>query len=197
MQHTTFGPTGVFSGVTLGAPFQADFEQSISSRLPNGKREQISLQGSIYRDAKGRRRQDMRVVGVQGVDLAFSYIHDTVANVMYVLDGVNKTGTREEYFQSKESNTGSDLAVVPEALNSEISVEHREGLECRVYRMKIPGEIEFESWFSVELREVVFEKRVTPSEEKTIRLVNIKRVEPSSERFVIPQGYEITETKKR
>lgn len=61
MQQTTFGPTLVFPGLTQGAPFQADFEQVVSRHLPDGEAVRTSLSGTIYRDAKGRRRQDTRL----------------------------------------------------------------------------------------------------------------------------------------
>lgn len=111
--------------------------------------------------------------------------------MIYVLDRVNKTATRETFDDSVESNTESDIWLGPNALNSEITVDSLDGLVCRVYRKKTVGKIEIESWFSEELKEVVFEKRVTPNEEKTIRSFNIKRIEPNRQLFLVPDGYQI------
>ena len=82
MQQLNFGPSVVFLEVKKGEPFQAEFEESISLKQPNGEIRQRFITGKIYRDSMGRYRRELLKELGNGKTIRLVYIHDPEAKVL-------------------------------------------------------------------------------------------------------------------
>jgi hypothetical protein len=184
MQNINIGSLVRFSGVIKGRPFQAEFEQVILKKLPDGQTQHFTINGLILRDSEGRRRQEIRLISTPENTLSFTFILDPITKVIYVLDVINKTVSKDELQVSPELN--STMALVPQDEN--LTVKHIEGLLCHGFQTNLPnGELEF--WFSEDLKEDLLERSLNREQEKSMRLFNIRRIEPDTNLFIVPPDY--------
>jgi hypothetical protein len=110
----------------------------------------------------------------------------------YIMDVEAKTyfrcflPSKPEQDSNTPSKTHFDLSMFK---GDDIGEKVIEGLVCRGYGKNRQRTEVFEYWVSEELLEVVLARSVLEEEESTLRIFNIKRVEPSSNLFTIPDGY--------
>lgn len=184
LQGTFFGPVVTDLGDTnaKGKPFLANLRQSISRRNPNGNVVTRSVTGTIARDSSGRYRQDLFFKAAPGQSLSFAIIQEAVAKVTYVLDLTNRTVIQQETLVKEQGDNS-----IMTGLSAQKKVI--EGLTCIVYKIKARDGIEMELWFSEDLETVLFERTVSGSEEREIRLDNIRRIEPDESLFRIPADF--------
>lgn len=187
MQKNNFSPMVMVPGIVKGKPFEADVESLILHKLDAGQTKQSVMKGKIYRDSSGRRRQDMRfeVLPDQWADI--TSIIDPSTQTYYIIDNTNKTVVRQTMNATQEENNPgeSESDTQENGLSRKI-----EGISCYEHRLNL-GTSDVEFCFSPELREVLFEKRISNLEEKVIRLFNIHRIEPEVTLFAIPPNYKI------
>lgn len=194
MQMTEFGPVVLFPSNEKDRPFQAEFEQLTVMKLPGAASQRFRVRGTVYRDSNNRRRQDMQLDIGPGQTLDLAYIHDPVGHVVYVLDVANRVATSERL--KNGARPGNDLfgsrSESPHDRKSKGEPARQiEGLLCRRYKTIQTDGATVESWFSDELMEVVVEKLVSNTRERTTRLFNIQRVEPDSSLFSLSSDYKV------
>ncbi len=189
MQQPNFGPSVVFLSVKKEAPFQAEFEESISLKQPNGEIRQRSMTGAIYRDSRGRYRREMLQKLGNGKTFKLVYIHDPDAKVAHLINEAEKSMVELPFQTLNEQNDQSRPDIEAEAQNSNLPVKFIEGIACYEYHIRQLNGGELEFWFSMELGIVLLEKKTNESGEKIIRLFNINRTEPDSGLFLVPSYY--------
>lgn len=176
-----------------GQPFVAQYEQVSSEVLLDGRVEQQTLAGIVYRDTDGRTRKELSLQVAAGVTAHIAFIHDPIKESMYVLDMDAKT-VIEERFSAVISKTAASmqLTTLPESIaidpNENLGQQEIEGLICHIHHMH-DADAEIEVWYSDELKEVLLEKRTGKLGQSMLRLYNIRRVEPEDKLFTVPADY--------
>jgi len=189
MQTTSFGPTTSFLGVVKNKPFQTDLEHTIIQKLPDGQLQKYSLAGKICRDSSGRRRQEVYLKTEDNLSVNLITIQDPIAQTISVLD-VNNMVASVERFQIS-NDRGSALSPESRSIDRAEIAKEIEGQICYRFQTRLPDGSKLEAWFSPELKETLLENISSATEEKIMRLYNIRQVEPDPELFVIPKTYQI------
>jgi hypothetical protein len=190
-QTIKFGPNITNAEPVKNAPFEADYEEKISRKLPDMPVSQLILKGKIYRDSEGKVRKDLTLQSSEGNFSAHMLgITDYVNRRFIDLDTKSKTFAivqmSEPYQppiptpQNPVTNQGSK--------NKEKESKEIEGVVCIRLKEKVNGCL-IETWYSEQLREVVLEKRTCNNEERSLRLFNIRQAEPESQLFKVPSDY--------
>jgi hypothetical protein len=165
-------------------PFLAEYEQITLKKLPGGKTSQQIRRGAIYRAANGRSRREEYAMGEENVRARVVIIHDPIKQVGYLLDIDNKSVFTMP-LPSSESQPQSPIFT-----GENIGEKVFEEMRCRGYRRNDRERGDIEYWVSEDLLEVVLAKSIFKEEESTLRLFNIRRVEPDRNLFSVPEDYE-------
>lgn len=179
-----------------GCPFEARYEQVIIRKLLNRQAEQKVITGLLYRDNDGRERNEKYSGHRLGKNVIQVEIYDPVAQIRYLLDGESNSILLKEALtiNPERSYLGwrvSDNIVyfIPRNAPDDgniIGQKQIEGLNCigsRIYCLE-GGIIDY--WYSYELMEIVLVQSILGSEERMLRLFDIRRVAPNSDLFVVP-----------
>jgi hypothetical protein len=190
-QNITFGPSINNAGPVRNNPFEADYEEIISKKLPDMTVSQLIMKGKIYRDTEGRIRKDLTL---QSPQQDFSehtvLITDYVSRRHIDLDPESKTFSFVEMGEPYQppipppQNPVTNLGLG----NKQKESKEIEGIVCIRLTEKV-NDCLIETWYSEKLREVVQEKRTCDSEEHSLRLFNIRQAEPESQLFKVPSDY--------
>lgn len=192
MLCNNWGPQILTQTITTGRPFQARYEQICRMRTPNGEVLQEMIVGAVFRDNDGRLRKELRLPDAPGEGITLAFLADPLNESIYILDPQSRTFVRER-FPTTLSDTdhpslvpaNKDFSVVDD---EHLGVQELEGLLCHGHRGRLNDAV-VEFWYSDELIEIVLEKRTGRDEDTTLRLFEIRRVEPDGELFNIPPGY--------
>lgn len=193
-----WGPKAFYGGVVKAVPFEARFELFEVTRETSGVSLEERITGAIYRDSAGRVRREYRTQVSTGEALQLAVIVDLAARTVVAVDIAAKAATRVIDFGPPPGNALSDGwgFMGPWSDEAEAGQRTIEGVACRKMRPeawplgsaldpKVAGEI----WVSDELKFSVLERVSDSGREHTWRLYDIRRVEPPSSLFVVPDGY--------
>jgi uncharacterized protein len=189
MLCNNWGPQILTHGVTSGRPFQARYEQICSKETPDGQLLEETLVGAVFRDKDGRLRKELRLPDAPGEGITLALLADPFNESIYILDPQSRTFVTQRFPVTLRDT--SPFAVSKDlsgADGEDLGVRELEGLVCHGHRDRLNDAV-VEFWYSDELMEVVLEKRTTQDEDTTLRLFDIRRVEPDSELFKIPADY--------
>src|SRR5581483_4864299 len=103
---------------------------------------------------------------------------------------VNNMVASVERFQIS-NDRGSALSPESRSIDRAEIAKEIEGQICYRFQTRLPDGSKLEAWFSPELKETLLENISSATEEKIMRLYNIRQVEPDPELFVIPKTYQI------
>ncbi len=192
MLCNNWGPQLITETVTRGRPFQARYQQICTKKTPDGQVLQETLSGAVFRDSDGRLRKELRLPDMLAEVTQIALLTDPAKESIYILDLQSKTFLKER-FPATLTERGNEL---PAATKKDLSGEdgedlgerELEGLICHGHRCHLSDDV-VEFWYSDKLLEVVLEKRTNQDEENTLRLFEIRQVEPDSELFSIPADY--------
>ncbi|HET9712519.1 MAG TPA: ankyrin repeat domain-containing protein [Pyrinomonadaceae bacterium] len=192
MLCNNWGPQIITQPVTTGRPFQARYEQICRKKTPEGQVLQETIVGAVFRDKDGRLRKELRLPDAPGEGITLALLADPLTESIYILDTQSRTFLRQGLPATlRDTNHASMFAVNKDFSvvdDEHLGVQDREGLSCHGHRGRLNDAV-VEFWYSDELMEIVLEKRTAPDEDTTLRLFDIRRVEPDSELFNIPPGY--------
>jgi hypothetical protein len=163
-------------------PFQADYEQVTTKKTSNDNTSRHVKQGAIYRATNGRSRREEYAGGGTEKKPGTIIIHNPAKQEGYLLDVESKT------FFTMPTPASESQDELPTFKGEDAGRKVIEGLMCRGYRMKQQSE-EIEYWVAEDLLEVVLAKSVSKDEESTLRLFNIRRIEPDGKLFSVPVNY--------
>jgi hypothetical protein len=184
MQNVQFGSSIIIPGVTKGKPFEAEFEEIVSKKLPDGQNKQFIMRGKVYRDTEGRSCREIRREIAPGIKIDLAFIQDPIKKAFYILDRLKKTVAMKEL--SEADLTESQLPEIPD---KEARMSQIEGISCYLYGFTLPEGEKIEACISKDLNIVMFEKSLNKEEEKIIRLFNIHLIKPDSTVFTVPSDY--------
>jgi hypothetical protein len=189
----TFGPRVIDLPQHIkGKPFAARFEEKHSSTgLGTSPSFQQLLEGVVYRDAAGRLRHEFIVEVAPGTTQSVALIRDPITETMYSLDIRSKTVTRVPFSILAETDAVpmAGPPVPMEHIQDDLGQRQTEGLLCHGYVIKDPRGFVAEVWISDELNEIVLERKTSQAEESVFRLFQIRRGEPESTLFEVPNDF--------
>jgi hypothetical protein len=173
----------------IGSPFEAQCEEITTDRVVGVTTKTVS---TIYRASNGSVRIERFTAGIssQSAD-----IYSASSKMLYRLDVTNHivliSAREDEFFDP--SLSGGDLSSSAAGwrfyTGSPVFTDERrviEGLLCRRVRAGSP---ESDLWWSDELHLAVSDRYVRGGKEYVVRFSNIKRSEPSSALFSVPDDY--------
>lgn len=190
-----------------GIPFSADTVNEINHVLGDGTRIHQENRGKSFRDSEGRTRNETESVSSVGNAEKFHHVSilDPIENVIINWDSRTKVATIRQWMSppSPPSPTTVKSRPAPEAVHEKLGTTDIEGFSAvgdKYTRTIEVGKIGndkplatvSETWYSTELRLVLRSKIEDPQfGERTIKLVNIQRVEPDPTLFQVPQDYTV------
>lgn len=201
-----------------GQPFSAETVVEDNRRLYDGTAVTKQSRGAIYRDTSGRTRREQPLDNVGGFAIVgddskpqmLVFINDFAANVQYFLDLNNKiaraSGLGEGPRAPRANGDGPPPAkgdAPDEAKSESLGTRMIEGVSCEGTRTTFeiptgqignakPIQVVSEKWFSPELQVVVLSRHLDPlAGEHLFKLINIRRTEPDTDLFAVPQGFKI------
>lgn len=215
----------MMSRVVKGVPFAADAVTVTTQSLPNGTHINRTAAASLYRDSEGRTRRDVQSPAGAGAMSASHesgrpavFIHDPVAQSVYVLDPQQKTARKMTFVaHDLESSAGPNSAaptdsgvahrhgqrfggtVKTESLGTQVI----DGLEVEGTRRTVtipvgavgndqPIESVSERWYSPDLQVVVKSIHSDPRFGQTVyQLSNIRRGDQPASLFEVPSDFTI------
>ena len=192
MLCNNWGPQFIAETVTRGRPYQARYQQVCTKKTRDGQVLQETLSGAVFRDNDGRLRKELRLPDTLAEVTQIALLTDPAKESIYILDLQSKTFLKERFPVSKREPGRESTFATKKDLSGEDGEElverELEGLICHGHRCQLADAV-VEFWYSDELMEVLLEKRASPVEENTLRLFEIRQVEPDSELFSIPADY--------
>lgn len=192
MLYNNWGPRIITPTVTSGRPFQARYEQICRKKTPDGQVSEETIVGAVFRDKDGRLRKELRLPDAPRQGISLALVADPLKESLYILDTQSRTFLREKFPATlSDTNDESRLAAKTDlsaADDEDLGVRELEGLLCQGRRGRLSDAV-VESWYSDDLMEVVLEKTTAGDEDNTLRLFEIRRVEPDSELFNVPPDY--------
>jgi hypothetical protein len=197
--------------VVTGAPYVADSIVTVNLTGLGGPAEAPVVQrvvARVYRDSAGRVRRE-QVPGAQdapkpadSADLIV-IILDPVASVVYSLNPATRTAYRMPLGERERTMTApaipQSVFVLTESLGTKqiegITVSGRQGvITLPAGQDGRPVEISEERWESSDLEVAIIERhRDSRTGVFEHRLLNIRRIEPAPELFVVPPSYSIVD----
>ena len=191
MQSDNFSPMVHTPSLVLERPFEAEFEVKVRPKQPDNGPEKVVSKGRLYRDSKGRRRQDITINTQPEAALTVTTITDPAAGDVFALDGASKTvsvfhtapATAEAWTQNSNADGTGQVVEV-------------DGLRCVSGQLSTQPGLSIEYSIALDLTELIFEKDARQEDEKTYRLFNISRTEPEAALFEIPRDYRVVPLKK-
>jgi hypothetical protein len=211
----------MFEGVkpVTGAPFSATVTTQTTQVLADGNQINRTETSTVYRDSSGRTRRDFSLSKVgpwsaAGTPRPLVNITDPVAGASYLLDVTGNTVVERPFKEHHgvgpnalpiwigRAETGSGRLETPTTTES-LGTQMMDGVSVHGTRVtetipagaignQDPIVITNERWYSPDLQEVVYSKRVDPRFGTTIRqLSNISRQEPDPSLFQVPAGYTV------
>ena len=179
-------PTGV-----KNRPFQAQYENTHTKKLPSGKISQQIKMGNVYRATDGRSRRDEQSREAIDKFITVVIIHNPSKHEGYLLDVESKTvfvmPIPETHNNSADNEPKEHLSHLS-FTGEEIGSKKIEDLTCRGFRIK-RGDSVTEYWVSEDLLEILLVKEWGADEENTLRLFNVNRIEPANDLFTVPVDY--------
>jgi len=164
-------------------PFKGEFELITTRKLPKGAVTDATVRLKVYRASDGSTRFE-------------NFEKDKEGEKAYAVSIFNST-KQEFYFLDVESKSAHIMSPSDSAPESEQSISTDknigkkviENLICLGYQRKRGENDVFKYWLSEELNQIVLAKSVLGDETNTLRLFDIKRLEPDSKMFVVPKDY--------
>jgi hypothetical protein len=190
-QTLKFGPSITTAGAVKEAPFEVDYEEMISRKLPDKTVSQLILKGKIYRDSEGRVRKDLTLQSpADNYSAHLVSITDYVNRRNIDLDTKSKTFTFVQMSEPYQPSIPTPQNPVTNQGSKTKGKESKEieGVVCISLKEKVNGCL-IETWYSEKLREVIQEKRTCDNEKRSLRLFNIQQAEPESQLFKVPSDY--------
>jgi len=201
-------------------PYSADVISESTRLLPDGNRIHQETHGKQFRDSEGRTRSETELPMMDSRETRFQHISivDPVQGVFVNLDAGTKTATVRHISlpatQPNQTNAGNlagrTQTAVPARVNTreqlrpeDLGTMEMEGFTVKgmKYTRTIPaGKIGNEQpitsieaiWSSPELQNVFLNKHDDPqSGQRTMKLVNIRTIEPDPSLFQIPPDYTV------
>jgi hypothetical protein len=193
-QVVTFGPVTLPKALVIGEPFSARFSER--RRVGNGSEALIfDVSGRVYRDSRGRERRETEVKMPAGEGFTLIAITDFGTGEIYALDPRTHTAVLERIALASRDEPDAAGRAGPEAgVMPDIPYETVEGLRCRTFESDFgrpPTVIHVKVWFSDELGQVVREEATGGNMASSWRLSEIRRLEPDSALFSVPEGYTV------
>jgi hypothetical protein len=217
-EAVVLSPSFVLEGqVVKGIPYTAHAVTSTERVLLTGTKISTSVNALVARDSEGRTRREQTLLAIGGLSVERSesptliVIQDPVKMVNYVLDPrthVVRMNRRQPPLNSEEARRREERRR-EEVNRREPRGERTESLGAKVIdgikaegrrtvttfpigsvHNSAPIEVVAETWYSPELQEVIYTRRVDPrSGESTYRLTEIKRGDPPASLFEVPADY--------
>lgn len=192
MQSFYFNPPFTSPAGVKGKPFQAQYEQNQSQKLPGGQISHQAKTGMIYRAADGRSRRETFLEVSPNMIKSEAIIHNPLVQKVYFLDTESRSVITVPLGETEdEMDEHSGTLTQPQAfMGDDLGQKIIEGLVCRGYRLtQTDGRI-IEYWVSQDLSEILLAKSLFAEEEITLRLFDIRRNEPDNNLFTVPADYE-------
>lgn len=197
--------------VVTGAPYVADSIVTVSLTALGGPADTPVVQrvvARVYRDSAGRVRRE-QVPGAQeapkpadGPDLIVIIV-DSVASVVYSLNPATRTAYRMPLGERERTMTAPVIPQSVSVLTESLGTKEIDGIKVSGRRGVItlpaapggrPVEISEERWESSDLEMAIIERHRDPrTGEFEHRLLNLRRIEPAPELFVVPPSYTIVD----
>ena len=191
-----------------GKPFSADIVIEDTRRLFDGSTVTKQNRGAIYRDGEGRTRREQPLEMIGGIGIVgkdnkpqmLVFINDFASRSQIFLDVNNKVARKGPI---GEGPGPREPGAPPDAKSESLGTKTIDGVSAEGTRVTFeipagqigndkPMQVISERWFSNELQVVVLSRHLDPlSGEHVFRLVNIKRSEPASDLFTIPNGFKV------
>lgn len=194
-----------------GVPFSADTQTEMTQQFADGNRVEQRTTGYIARNAAGKIRKELTLVGFGAStgEVRIVTVTSPADGVQFRLDENTRTAWRLQLPPRPPDRGGSVGRPAPPArpgmkIEPLASIQY-EGVKAEGTRtvMVIPAggignerpiEVVTERWYAPELQIVVHSRRVDPRfGEVTYRLVNISRAEPASHLFDVPADFTVRE----
>lgn len=187
--------SGPFPG---GKPFQAEFEVVRITRSDKGRSTRDVHRGRIYVDSAGRVASELG--GGEFQSAPFLVVFDPTRNLGCIMEIDSRAVVEWIPPMNPEEPFAASLGDEPAPADSspkvkswtpfeEIGTREIDGWLCRGYRSRVTledGELVIEEWRSIDMGQIVLERRVGPHEEVTRRLSNFRQVEPDPSLFQFP-----------
>lgn len=191
-----------------GQPFSADIVIEDTRRLFDGSTATKTRRGAIYRDGDGRTRREQPLEMIAGISIVggdnkpqkLVFINDFAAQTQTFLDvnnkiaRVNRLGGTPPFREPKQPENSKTESLGKKTIDGVEVVGTRVTFEIPVGELgnDKPLQVVTESWFSTELQMILLSRHIDPiAGEHLFKLVNIKRSEPSSDLFTIPNGFRL------
>ncbi len=215
-QGMNMAPNAKFIGAELrfgdrlvkAQPFSAEILIEDTKRLFDGTTVTKQNRGAIYRDGEGRTRREQPLEMVGGVNIVGN------GNKPQMLVFINDFASQSQIFLdlnakiARKNPLGAGPGPLepqkrPDAKEESLGTKTIEGVSVEGTRITFeipagqigndkPMQVVDERWFSKELQVLVMSRHLDPiAGEHVFKLVNIKRIEPSTELFAIPSGFKI------
>lgn len=179
-------------------PYEAKFEHICLRNLPGGEVASTSKTGVVARDSNGREVEQEHILSSSGGQaFGIAKIYDPVGARSYILDRLSKTILNMSPISGGMGMTVDvgDTAVVlpigrmPEG-GSRMGRQVIEGQICTGYRQSIVnGTLEY--WVSDELQALILIRTASEDRKTTYRIYDIRRREPDTGLFSIPEDYRV------
>jgi hypothetical protein len=184
-------------------PYSAQAASEAVQTLNNGNKIKRATKELIFADGKGRVRRESENVFNNKTQKSIS-IRDPLAGFEYFLNPITKTAYRLPIktfspASQKVSSPPSGYSTKSEPLGKKI-IEGFETTGMRSVTTIAPGtigneqplEMISETWFSPELKTIIFTRRSDPQTgDYTYEMKNIKRETPDASLFIVPADYKI------
>lgn len=177
-----------------GRPFQAQYEESLLKKPPNGELIYEAKQGHIYRDSRGRERIESHVEIKPGEIIGTATIYDPINGAIYTLNSESNIILHTQLLPNESEPSGfwawtvgsQSAYAIPRAkpaIQPNTEPLQIEGLTCDGYSIIQPEGRKIEYWYSNDLNEILLLKSTSSDEKFTLRLFNIQHGEPDNELF--------------
>jgi hypothetical protein len=211
---------GLFTATpVLNAPFSADATTTITERRKDGTLVEHTITGRYYRDSGGRVRVESDIAGAQpGQPTSFAIIQLKPGDRrVYALNSLTKTVDRLPRDVLEGTYDSAATFAIPVGVSDyrahiafsqndplvedveTLGERHIEGLAAvgrRMWRFEDAGmEVTSEWWESADLKVLLSSRLSDPRIGSVLdfRLTKIRRSEPASSLFVIPDDYTVRE----
>lgn len=166
-------------------PFVGEFELN-SSKKPSGiEVTHATNRIKVYRASDGSVRFEN--VEKESEKILTVSIYNQSEKKIYFLEVESKS----VYVMPVSDSASESNSESPNYLGQDIGKKNIENFICRGYRKERGENDVFEYWISEELNQLLLAKSIIGNEATTLRLFNIKRIEPNRKIFVIPQDYKL------
>lgn len=189
-----------------GTPFSADVVTETSRVLSDGTRIHQETHGKSFRDSEGRTRNETETISsIDGEKFHFVSILDPVENIVIHWDSKTKVATIRQWVVPPVTPHPSPAKAPPEPapVHEKLGTMDIEGFSAignNTTQTIAAGKIGndrpivrvYESWYSPDLKVIVQSRTNDPEHgERTMKLVNIQKVEPDPSLFQAPQDYTV------